>query len=61
VEVVEKTVSNSEMERFHSALRGVVSVSKSDLQKFLAEEKANKINKPKPGPKAKQSNPQASQ
>jgi len=35
------------------ALRGVLSVSKSELSKLLAEEKAASADKPKRGPKPK--------
>jgi hypothetical protein len=38
---------------FDSALRKVLRVSKSDLNKMLAEEKKAREGKPKPGPKPK--------
>ncbi len=41
------------MRRFNNALRGVLSVSKSDLNRMLEEERRSKIGKPKPGPKPK--------
>lgn len=50
-----KLSSNVEMQRFNAALQKVVSVSKSDLQKMLAEDKANKVGKRKPGPRPKSS------
>jgi hypothetical protein len=43
--------SNPEMNQFNNALRKVLSLSKTDLQKLLAEEKASKVGKQKPGPK----------
>jgi hypothetical protein len=36
---------------FQSALRKVLSASKSDLNQMLAEEKKAREGKPKPGPK----------
>jgi hypothetical protein len=44
-----------EMERFQDGLRKVLSVSKADLNKMLAEEKASKKGKLKPGPRPKTS------
>ncbi len=44
-----------EMQRFEGALRSVLSVSKSDMQKMLEDERRSKIGKPKPGPKPKTS------
>jgi hypothetical protein len=43
------------MERFNTVLREVMTVSKGDLQKLLAEDKRQKAGKPKPGPKARTS------
>jgi len=45
----------SEMQRFNDALRGVLSVSKNDLNRMLEEERQSKIGKTKPGPKPKTS------
>ena len=42
-------------ERFSSALRRVLQVSKTDLTRMLADEKRAKAGKPKPGPKPKRS------
>jgi hypothetical protein len=44
-----------EMDRFNTALRQVLRVSKSDLNRLLAEDKADKAGKVKPGPKPKSS------
>jgi len=44
-----------EMQRFNNALRNVLQVSKSDLNKMLADEKRANAGKPKPGPKPKTS------
>jgi hypothetical protein len=44
-----------EMRRFNDALRGVLGVSKGDLQQMLEDERLAKIGKPKPGPKPKTS------
>jgi hypothetical protein len=52
---LEKMAHNVDMKRFNSALRRVVSVSKSDLQKLLAEEKMSKVGKPRPGPRPRSS------
>jgi hypothetical protein len=38
---------------FESALRKVLRVSKSDLNRMLADEKKAKEGKPKPGPKSR--------
>jgi hypothetical protein len=40
-----------EMSNFYSALRRVMRVSKEDLNKILADEKAANADKPKRGPK----------
>ena len=44
---------STEMRRFNNALRDVLSVSKSDLNQMLEEERRSKIGKLKPGPKPK--------
>ena len=41
-----------EMQDFNKALRKVMQVSKSDLNKILAQEKAANADKPKRGPKS---------
>lgn len=41
-------------DRFNAALRQVLSVSKEELNRRLAEEKKLKAGKVKPGPKPKQ-------
>jgi hypothetical protein len=41
------------MDRFRDGLRQVLSVSKTDLNRMLAEEKAANLGKVKPGPKPK--------
>jgi hypothetical protein len=51
VELLEKAAQNAEMRRFNKALRRVVSVSKTDLQKLLAEERESKVGKQKRGPR----------
>jgi hypothetical protein len=43
------------MQRFNSALRSVLSVSKCDMQKMLEDERQSKIGKVKPGPKPRTS------
>jgi hypothetical protein len=48
---VENPVDNSEMVNFENALRQVVSVSKEDLKRLQAEDRARKADKPKRGPK----------
>ena len=57
VQIGALTVENSdkrpEMNRFNAALRQVLSVSKPDLNRLLADEKASKAGKVKPGPKSK--------
>lgn len=42
-----------EVQRFESALKSVLLVSKSDMQKMLADEKRANEGKPKRGPKPK--------
>jgi uncharacterized tellurite resistance protein B-like protein len=49
--LVDKSVSNPEMDRFNSALKSVMQVSKEDLKEILAREKAANSDKPKRGPK----------
>lgn len=50
---MEKQGSSVEMSRFYAALNQVVHVSKQELNRLLAEEKAAKDGKVKPGPKPK--------
>jgi hypothetical protein len=50
-----KRENTPEMQRFNGALRSVLSVSKSDMQKMLEDERQSKIGKVKPGPKPKAS------
>jgi hypothetical protein len=50
---VEKSAQSTEMDRFNVALRAVLSVSKGELSKIFAEEKAQNADKPKRGPKQK--------
>ncbi len=45
----------ADMRRFEGALRSVLSVSKSDMQKMLEDEKRANAGKLKPGPKPKTS------
>ena len=45
----------TEIRRFNEALRSVLSVSKSDMNQMLEEERRSKMGKPKPGPKPKPS------
>lgn len=42
-----------QMQRFNTALRSILLVSKSDLNQMLEEERRAKIGKLKPGPKPK--------
>ncbi len=48
---VEKSENSPEMDRFRSALKSVMQVSKEDLKGILAKEKAANADKPKRGPK----------
>jgi hypothetical protein len=48
-----QNAANPEMERFREGLRQVLSVPKSELKRLLAEERASKTGKTKPGPKPK--------
>ena len=50
---MDKSVSNPEMDRFRSALKSVMQVSKEDLKEILAHEKAANADRPKRGPKPK--------
>jgi hypothetical protein len=50
---VEKSSQSPEMDRFRSALKSVMQVSKDDLREILAQEKAANADKPKRGPKVK--------
>jgi len=43
----------AKMRKFQAALRSVLRVSKSDLNRMLEEERRSKIGKLKPGPKPK--------
>ena len=45
----------ADMRRFEGALRSVLSVSKSDMQKMLEDDKRANTGKLKPGPKPKTS------
>jgi hypothetical protein len=50
------TTPEQKMERFHTALRRVLTVSKDDLQQRLADaEKIRRQRKKKPGPKPRHS------
>jgi hypothetical protein len=48
-------IASEHYARFSSALRRVLQVSKTDLNRMLADEKLAKVGKPKPGPKPKRS------
>jgi hypothetical protein len=50
-----KAKTSPEHARFQNALRSVLQVSKADLNRMLAEEKAVNQGKPKRGPKPKHS------
>lgn len=50
-----KNTSSPEMDRFNTALRQILQVPKVELNRMLAEEKASKAGKTKPGPKPKTS------
>jgi hypothetical protein len=54
---VEKSENSPEMDRFRSALKSVMQVSKEDMKEILAKEKAANADKPKRGPKPKTSVP----
>jgi hypothetical protein len=49
----EKNEGSPEMAKFNSALRGALSISKSDLNRLLSEEKVSHNLKQKPGRKPK--------
>jgi hypothetical protein len=51
VSTVEKSAQSPEMDRFNTALKQVMRVSKEDLKEILAKEKAANSGKPKRGPK----------
>jgi hypothetical protein len=55
VQPVEKLTRNPEMDRFRSALKSVMQVSKEDLKEILTKEKAANADKPRRGPKTKTS------
>lgn len=48
---VENSVQFPEMDRFRAVLKDVLSVSKKELDRRLARDKAAKADKPKRGPK----------
>jgi hypothetical protein len=48
---VENSDRSPEMDRFRSALKSVMQVSKEELKEILAQEKAANADKPKRGPK----------
>jgi len=50
-----KTKPTEEFRRFDNAMRQILQVSKTDLNRMLAEEKAANAGKPKRGPKPKTS------
>ena len=50
-----KSIASEHHARFSSALRRVLQVSKSDLNRMLADEKRANAGKPKRGPKPKHS------
>jgi hypothetical protein len=50
-----KAKPSPEYARFQNVLRGVLQVSKNDLNRMLADEKAANQGKPKRGPKPKRS------
>jgi hypothetical protein len=49
---VEKSEQSPEMDRFRSALKSVMQVSKEDLKEILAQDKAANADRPKRGPKS---------
>ena len=51
VEKSSQSPQSPEMDRFHSALKSVMRISKEDMNKILAQEKAANADKPKRGPK----------
>jgi len=48
---VEKEALSPEMDRFRDALKGVLTVSKKELDRRLARDKVTNADKPKRGPK----------
>jgi hypothetical protein len=50
-----KSKPSPEYQKFTGALRAVLQVSKSDMNRMLEEERVSKIGKVKPGPKPKTS------
>jgi hypothetical protein len=50
---VPANTDSPEMTRFNDALRQILQVPKAELNRLLAEEKASKKGKTKPGPKPK--------
>jgi len=50
-ETVENAPRSPEMKNFDAALRRVLRVTKDELKQLLAEEEANKVGKPRRGPK----------
>lgn len=48
-----KSDRSPEMDRFRSALKSVMQVSKEDMKEILAKEKVANADKPKRGPKSK--------
>ena len=50
---MEKSEQSPEMDRFRSALKSVMQVSKEDMKEILAKEKAANADKPKRGPKTR--------
>jgi hypothetical protein len=51
VQPVENLYQNPDMDRFRSALKSVMQVSKEDLKEILAKEKSANADRPKRGPK----------
>lgn len=49
----ENTAVSIEMSRFNSALRQIVQIPKSELNRLLEEDKASKVGTVRPGPKPK--------
>lgn len=47
--------TSPEMERFNNALRQILQVPKTEVNRLLAEDKAAKAGKTKPGPKPRAS------
>lgn len=51
---MENSERSPEMDRFRSALKSVMQVSKEDMKEILAKEKVANADKPRRGPKPKQ-------